>query len=572
MNSKKVDRILKIIVRFLFVIIIAIYAWSLTPKTFQNDTFYTIKIGELIDKNTEHYYDLLPWNKGLDMKDHFSYHNLPYTYPHWLYDLLTYKVYSIGSFQGVYVLTCVLSIIMGLLIYLINVKLNKNHDVSFLITMGSLYCLRNFITARAQLVTFVLFILTIFCIEQFIKNKKARYGVSLIVISILIANLHCAVWPFYFVLFLPYIVEYFCVIIATANYSYYIKRIKLAFMSKKISKQEHEKQKDLLKNESMEFNKKIKERMDKTFKIELVKESAIKWLILIMVICGFTGLLTPIKDTPYTYLLKTNQGNTTQSINEHLPLTLIKNEDMIIILVIVFGILIFSKIKIKLRDFFMLMGLIFLGFLSQRQVSMLVLIGNFVLVRMICNVIANAKEYFILKDKMVYGYRIIKNIALLAIIVSFVATSYSNYRNKVNDEFIDETSYPIAATEFINNKLIPVVGIENLRLYNEYNYGSYLLFSNIPVFIDSRADLYAPEFNGQKSEDGKYIGNDIFSDFLGISDLSNSYENKFEEYDITHIITYENSKLSSLLSKDRNYSLLYSDKYFKIYERESIYE
>lgn len=572
MDSKKINKILKIIVRILFVLIIAIYAWSLTPKTFQNDTFYTIKIGELIDKDTEHYYNLLPWNKGLDMKDHFSYHNLPYTYPHWLYDLLTYKIYSVGNFQGVYILTCTLAIIMGLLIYFVNVKINKNHDISFLITMGSLYCLRNFITARAQLITFILFILTIFCIEQFIKSKKVRYGVFLVIISILIANLHCAVWPFYFILFLPYIIEYFGVVAITADYAYCVKKIKLTFNKRKMNKQEYKEQKKILKKGSLEFKEKIKSKMDRTFKIELVKESAAKWLILIMVICGFTGLLTPIKDTPYTYLLKTSQGNTTQSINEHLPLTLIKNKDMITILVIVFGILIFSKTKIKLRNFFMIMGLIFLGFLSQRQISMLVLIGNFIVANMICNVLTNVKKYFYIDKKQIDGFKIIKNIVLLAIIVSFGTLSYCNYKDKISDEFVDETSYPIAATEFINNELIPAIGVENLRLYNEYNYGSYLLFSNIPVFIDSRADLYAPEFNGKKDENGEYVGNDIFSDFLGISNLSKDYENKFEEYNITHVITYEDSKLSSLLSKDRNYSLLYSDEYFKIYERENIYE
>ena len=45
------------------------------------------------------------------------------------------------------------------------------------------------------------------------------------------------------------------------------------------------------------------------------------------------------------------------------------------------------------------------------------------------------------------------------------------------------------------------IDLENARFYNEYNYGSYMLFRGIPVFIDSRADLYAPEFSGNKDED-----------------------------------------------------------------------
>ena len=65
------------------IVLIAIFWIAVTPVTFQNDTYYTIKIGELIKNN------------GIDMMDHFSWHeNLSYTYPHWLYDLCTYLIYA----------------------------------------------------------------------------------------------------------------------------------------------------------------------------------------------------------------------------------------------------------------------------------------------------------------------------------------------------------------------------------------------------------------------------------------------------------------------------------------------
>ena len=53
------------------IILICIFCIALTPVTLQNDTFYTVKIGELISRN------------GIDMQDHFSWHEgLAYTYPH----------------------------------------------------------------------------------------------------------------------------------------------------------------------------------------------------------------------------------------------------------------------------------------------------------------------------------------------------------------------------------------------------------------------------------------------------------------------------------------------------------
>lgn len=567
--NEKISKTIKIILKIIAILSIAIFAYSLTPKTFQNDTYYTIKIGEHIIQNTEKISDLLPWNKGLDMQDPFSFHeNLPYTYPHWLYDVATYGIYAIAGFQGIYYATCILAIILGISIYLINIKFTKNNIISYLITIASLYCLKNFITARAQLLTFILFVLTIFGIEQLLKTKKIRYAILLIIIPIVIANVHSAVWPFYFVLYLPYIAEYLIYIIATTNYSILFKKISLNFKSKfgknKLSPIQADLEKNEIKRLKKEHQEKVEQKLGNLYKIRLEREKNIKWLILILIICAFTGLLTPIKDTPYTYLIKTNQGNTTQNISEHLPLTLIKNNNMIAILIIIFGILTFTKTKIKLRDLFMLMGLILLSFMSQRQVSMLVIIGNFIVAKMLFEFLNNT-------DKKLFNHMYTEIGAIIVITCFTSILSINYYKDKRNDIYVDDSSYPVQASNYLVNDLIPSIGKENFKLYNEYNYGSYLLFRDIPVFIDSRADLYTPEFNGEKDEDGDYAGRDIFTDFLNISSLATDYEYKFNEYGITHVMTYSNSKLNSLIEKDQNYKLLYEDDDFVIYERESMW-
>ena len=89
-----------------------------------------------------------------------------------------------------------------------------------------------------------------------------------------------------------------------------------------------------------------------------------------------------------------------------------------------------------------------------------------------------------------------------------------------------------------------------------------MLFRGISVFIDSRADLYAPEFSGNKDED-------IFTDFINTSSISKFYEETFEKYNITHVITGKKSKTNMIITKteDKNYKELYSDDNFVIYER-----
>ncbi len=568
MNSEEKNTKMKFNV--LAIICIILFSFLLAPVTLQNDTYYTIKIGEHII------------NEGLDMQDPFSWHeDLPYTYPHWAYDTATYLIYNLGQNTGIadggmlfiYITTAILACVLGVLIYITATKLSKNNLISFILTMFAMYLLKDFIAARAQLVTFILFVLTILFIESFLETKKKRYFIGIILISIIIANVHVAVWPFFFILFLPYIAEYIIACILDANIISKLviknKEIIVKKIEKKLLKETDKEKKNILikeleeekinlektKEREIEVKEKESKKRENPYRIKIKKNNAAKWLILLMIICAFTGLLTPLGDTPYTYLIKTMQGNTTKSISEHQPLTLYNDKATMIVLALVFATLIFTDVKIKLSDLFMIAGLIFLSFMSRRQVSLLVLIGVFIFAKWL-EYLANKYD----KDGSLKFMELVNTIVGKVITIALVGLiCFVFIKPKINDKFIDESKYPVAAADWMLENL----DVKNIKLYNEYNYGSYLLFRGIPVFIDSRADLYAPEFNKKDGEEGR----DIFSDYINISSIGTYYETKFEKYGITHVIVVNNAKLNMFLSKDENYKQLYKDDNFTIYER-----
>lgn len=530
------------------IVCIIVFCAVLAPITLQNDTFYTIRIGEHILEN------------GIDMHDPFSIHDIPYTYPHWLYDVGIYLIYKVGGMLGIYISTIILSCILGLTIYFTNKKVTKNDLVSFLLTMGVMYILRSFIAARAQLLTYILFTLQILFIEQFIQTKKKRYAFGLIIIPIIIANVHLAVWPFYFIPFLPYIAEY---LIAVLLDSHLIHKLDMKLRNdkiKKFSKKQGQEEKiarlELINKEKEEkFEKELerqKQRRENPYKLKIVKKENVKWLIVIAIICLLTGLLTPLGDTPYTYLLKTMQGNTTKSINEHLPMVLIESSYTIAIIAIVLSTLIFTDTKIRLKDFFMLGGLIVLALMSRRQLSMLALLGVYSINRLITDLFEKYDKEGITKFTQIIASGFGKTITILLIVLLSVAI----YKSQASDKFIDANAYPVEASRFIKENL----NLQEIRLYNEYNYGSYLLYEGIPVFIDSRADLYTPEFNGDKDKD-------VFTDFIRLSGVNVHYETIFDKYQITHLIIPNNAKINLFISRDENYYELYKDDHFVIYER-----
>ncbi len=547
-------------IKFNILAIVAIVLFSavLAPITFQNDTFYTIKIGEHILQTG-----------NVDMQDPFSWHEgLPYTYPHWLYDIMIYLFYNIGGFTGIFISTVVLSSILGVVIYITNNKISKNNLISFVITLGTMYMMKDYIAARAQLVTFILFELGILCMENFLDSKKIRYGIGILVIGILIANIHAAVWPFMYVLFLPYLAEY----ILNFDYMKLYYKIKDKYYNFKIDRYKNSKKADeKTSNKIDKLNNKLSEsklqevkqlanrekRRKDPYKIRMKKIPAVKWLILIMIIYAFTGLLTPIGDTPYTWTYNTMRGNTTESINEHLPLTLIDEKTLMVIIAFIIAILVFTDVKIRLKDLFMIGGLTVLMFISRRQTSMFFLFGSGVLAKLIADLIAKYDKDGTEEFKKI----MVSTLGTTATLLIIALLMIIQIKGKVDDKYVNTKSYPVDAANYIKENL----DLSSIRLFNEYNYGSYLLFEGIPVFIDSRADLYTPEFN----KTAEYPeGRDIFSDYMKTSSIARYYENTFDEYDITHIILYKNSKLSMLLSKDsEGYTRLYTDDNFVIYQR-----
>ena len=535
------------------VICICIFCVGIAPKTLQNDTYYTIPIGKYIAEN------------GISdlTKDKFSWHNLSYTYPHWLYDLTIFLIFNSFGHLGLYISTMVFASILGIMIYVLSNKKSRNKWVSLLFTIWALYSMKDFIAARAYSITFILFAFEVYSIEKYLETKKKRYALYLILIPLLIANVHCAVFAFYYILYLPYLGEYAIALLQDMDifmliYSdYWEIRYNLAKDEEKKVKLKEKIEK--IKEAKEREKKKREELREHPKKMIVRRNDATVSLFIIMVLSILTGFINPAGNTAFTYLYKTLQGNTTGCINEHLPITLMNFEAFAFLLITLIMVLVFTDDKVKLSDFFMLAGLTYMAFSSRRQVAMFAIICVPIIAGYVGDYISQIKAYGDLSKKIEKFACTITG--SLIIICCFTLYTTQKLKDTIKNDYVNENDYPVQASTWILNNL----DVENMRLYNEYNYGSYLLFRGIPVFIDSRADLYAPEFNEDK-ENG-IDGRDIFMDVMRIDDLTYDYEEAFKHYGVTHVILYTNSKLTHVLELDSNYKSLYKEGNFEIFER-----
>lgn len=456
--------------------------------------------------------------------------------------------------------TMALTAILGLSIYKTSFQMTKkNRVVSFFAALCGLYIIKPYIAARAQLVTFILFVWELFCIEKLLETNQKRYGFGILAIAFLVVQLHCAVFPMIFVFAAPYVAEYLFVVITDLSLDEKIFRLGVRFFELfAFSKERKEKLDSLIeKSKKNEESKKIKREKHRKnpYKIITSKNKAIITLMIFLVLAGFVGLLNPMGTGAYTYTWKIYQGNTTSSINEHLPLTLFDNKAYAVMLAVTILSLILFDIKINLSDLFMLGGTIYLSFKARRQVSLVVIMGMPILAKIVA-------LFFEKYDKKLC--EIVKKLAttLVGIVVVIgVVTMISQdiYSDKRSCAYISTSSYPVEAVEWLYSYMEENnISKEELHLYNEYNYGSYLLFKDIPVFIDSRCDLYTPEFGSSE---------DIFSDALSVPSLNSGYEKVFEKYDVRYVMLDCGSGVVSNLKDDKNYEQLYNDGDFTVFKR-----
>lgn len=527
----------------LFSILIGIFTIGIVGKTFQNDTFFNISIGKYILEN------------GIDMKEHFSWiQGLTYTYSHWAFDIIMYLIYNNFGFTGIYISIILFSILINIVLFNLLTKRGKQPVIAFIITLISAYIIRSCYTARSQIVSFLCFIVEIYCIEKFIETNKKRYAVLLIVLSIIVANFHAATWPMYLVLFLPYFASAFFNFISPKN-RYVLLKKRYQNKLKNVPKDSKKARKYEIK---VNYYADILEKIEPPKYEKMVRRESynIKNLVILFVIICFTGLITPIHDTPYTYVIKSMFGESNFENNasvdfimEMQPITPAYSTNLVVFLIILLAFLIFMPTKLKLEQGFLILGLLLMTIISARYVYLLVFLGSYVLMDLITQCIAK----FIPEDMQKLENILVSKKGIIILSILIILFVLPEFLEIIVEDYVDEELYPVGAVEYIKENL----DYKNMRIYNSYNNGSYLMLNEIPVFIDSRLDVYCSEFNDT----------DVFYDFTQVSLGKVNYEDVFKKYDFTHILIYNTDIIYNYIKLDHNYKVLYEDENFTLYER-----
>ena len=464
-------------------------------KEMQNDTFFTIATGEHI------------LQEGYDNVDHLTWHeNLGFYKLRWAFDVAIAFIYNTFGFVGIYAFVVIIASLTVLSLFNILLKQKNNIVLSFIATAISMLLMTSnwAFTARGQIISYLLLLLEIYFIEKMISTKQKRYYIIFFIISVLIVNFHASVWYMTVILILPYLAE--------------------AIMYR------------LMKNKNLEKSKIILEPI------------SIKMLIIAILCFALGSFISPIGTYTYTYMFKVIGGISSTFISELQQTDIISSIGMILGLIVIDILMLATKSKMKLSDILLFFGLYFMAILARRNQAFLYLIGTIPVVRLITNFFETYDTENIL-EKVNNFFS--KNWVLGCTTIVIVIGLSSNMVTRIREKYVNEKKYPVGAVNFIKENL----DYKNLRIYNSFNYGSYLELSGIPAFVDSRSEIFTEEFNNVT----------ILKDWLETSRGNVNYNDTFAKYEIDYAIVEDSEIINTYISVDENYEKVFDDETFSIY-------
>ena len=472
---------LKVIFNIITAVVFIVFVITLCPKEMQNDTFWSIKVGERLVRD------------GIFGLDYFSIHeNLNYIAHHFLTDVVIYLVYNVSGFAGLYALEIFLACIMsGLLLYLNNL-ISKNRITAVILFILQMIILSGYIAVRAQMISFILFILEIIFLEKYKKSGNSRYIVYLSVIPVLLANFHMGVVPFYFIILGVYGIS--CI----------------------------------------KFNFLCFETVEKTDKKSLLA------LIIVGVIGLVTIFLNPYGIDGVVYPFKTF-GNKfiTSTISEFKPYSVWTDGGLSLFYsAIILFVLIINKGKIKLNDILLIFGTLFMNYTSIRYGSLFVICSSVGL-----RYTSGLNTFF---DSLNSGDKKALYCEILFVVFLLIARRIAFW----SDEYIPEDTYPVKATEYLKGNIS-----SDIRIFNEYSWGAYLMLNDIKVYIDSRCDLYTEEYSNVT----------IATDYKKIIECDKEWKDILKEYNINTFLIEVDTSLYTLLSESSEFNEVYRDDTAVIY-------
>lgn len=168
----------------------------LSVQVMDNDGWFILTNGRCIIEHGIPYENPFTWVEGLDV-----------VLQQWAYSVVVYGIYQWFKVPGIFLFCCLLHIACMLLFCKIAKLKHVNTKIALVLSSVMFLIGSGFLSIRPTFITVLLLLWQVYVLEQYRKDGKAWKLWQLVLISLLEINFHAAIWPFHFVMLLPYLVS-----------------------------------------------------------------------------------------------------------------------------------------------------------------------------------------------------------------------------------------------------------------------------------------------------------------------------------------------------------------------------
>ena len=543
-NSKKVI--------LFFLMFIGIF---LIPNGLNNDLWFLMNGGRYV------------LTQGIPHIEPFTIHEgMHFVMQQWLSGVIFWSVYDTFGPVGIIVLmSCVDACIIYVLFQLCMLVSNRNFLVSvFLATVIGIFCSPSFICSRPQIFSALLLLLEVLFLEKYSRQNKIGWLFPLPVLSVLLINLHAALWPMAFVLLLPFFLD------------------------------------------AISFK-------DKDCFFSELQDIRIRPLLLCAALMIITAYLNPYGIEAMTYTLNSYGSELINRIvSEMKPPAVTDIFGKIMFFNTIFLSICYAKVKTPLRYVLLSLGTGYMALSSVRSVFLFVLLGLFPLAYIFRNIRFEQVE----KTSISYRKYWFRNLCI-GLIIAAMGSGFYQRRSEIWENIIQmsflgwiavvllvgifcagviyQLKYVSVERKFKlqnqaillcvccvmfqmilwidgrHNKpefdhqvkpavdyLLKKVPAEQIVLWTNYNNGDYAEFKGIKCYIDARAEVFLQDNNWQK---------DILQEYADMEDHRQYYKEVLQKYSFNYLLAEKSDFLYLYLIYDEDYELIYDEGDFRIFEK-----
>jgi hypothetical protein len=207
-----------------------------------------------------------------------------------------------------------------------------------------------------------------------------------------------------------------------------------------------------------------------------------------------------------------------------------------------------ARRPLSLTDGLLFAGTAAAGLLSARHIPIFAIVASPVICRYLLLASEETRLYALLsgqvREEKAGRLAVLNWLLVLLALVAVAAWSLAKLGD--NEEAV-AGRYPEAAVDYLVES-----GLDDQPGYNSYNWGGYLIWRGLPVYVDGRADVYGDEF---------------LHYYRRTFDLTSRWQQPLDEYQVVYVLIERHSPLSNLLTASDRWELAYDDALASVFTR-----